>query len=215
MFPPWGSLWPHTSLGRWPPWKRLPKGPGAGQPLPEHPRWCLAYTLITQPSLKRGNGSQRVQTHTQACRTPTEALSLSGTQAGSGQVPKGTRWGSQQNPLLPKPRDRGEAGVLVCVRAQSRLTLCDPGSPPGSSVHGIFQARILEWGAIKGCYEGSKRSPCFGGTPVLQGNQGDCFSALRWSSPWLRTKMVRPLVVDLSCIRPYEAVAWLVVPPQS
>ena len=22
------------------------------------------------------------------------------------------------------------------------------GSPPGSSVHGIFQARVLEWGAI-------------------------------------------------------------------
>ena len=29
-------------------------------------------------------------------------------------------------------------------------TLCDPidCSPPGSSVHGIFQARILEWVAI-------------------------------------------------------------------
>ena len=28
-------------------------------------------------------------------------------------------------------------------------TLCDPidGSPPGSAVHGIFQARVLEWGA--------------------------------------------------------------------
>ena len=33
---------------------------------------------------------------------------------------------------------------------QSCPTLCDPidGSPPGSSVHGIFQARVLEWGAI-------------------------------------------------------------------
>ena len=30
------------------------------------------------------------------------------------------------------------------------LTLCDPkdGSPPGSSVHRIFQARVLELGAI-------------------------------------------------------------------
>ena len=30
------------------------------------------------------------------------------------------------------------------------LTLCDPVgcSPPGSSVHGIFQARVLEWFAI-------------------------------------------------------------------
>ena len=34
--------------------------------------------------------------------------------------------------------------------AQSCLTLCDPMdcSLPGSSVHGIFQARVLEWGAI-------------------------------------------------------------------
>ena len=36
----------------------------------------------------------------------------------------------------------------VCVLVvQLYLTLCDPRdcSPPGSSVHGIFQARILEW----------------------------------------------------------------------
>ena len=34
--------------------------------------------------------------------------------------------------------------------AQSCLTLCNPMdcSLPGSSVHGIFQARVLEWGAI-------------------------------------------------------------------
>ena len=34
--------------------------------------------------------------------------------------------------------------------AQSCLTLSDPMdcSPPGSSAHGIFQARVLEWGAI-------------------------------------------------------------------
>ena len=33
---------------------------------------------------------------------------------------------------------------------QSCLTLSDPMdySPPGSSVHGIFQARVLEWDAI-------------------------------------------------------------------
>ena len=34
--------------------------------------------------------------------------------------------------------------------AQSCPTLCDPldCSLPGSSVHGIFQARVLEWVAI-------------------------------------------------------------------
>ena len=38
-------------------------------------------------------------------------------------------------------------GVLV---TQSCPTLCDPMdcSPPGSSVHGILQARTLEWVAI-------------------------------------------------------------------
>ena len=38
--------------------------------------------------------------------------------------------------------------MSVCVQSlQSCPTLCDPmdHSPPGSSVHGIFQARILEW----------------------------------------------------------------------
>ena len=47
--------------------------------------------------------------------------------------------------------------LLQCMKvksesevAQSCPTLRDPidSSPPGSSVHGIFQARVLEWGAI-------------------------------------------------------------------
>ena len=37
--------------------------------------------------------------------------------------------------------------LYLCVCSYSCLTLCYPMdySPPGSSVHGIFQARILEW----------------------------------------------------------------------
>ena len=37
--------------------------------------------------------------------------------------------------------------IYVYVVSQSCLTLWDPRdySPPGSSVHGILQARILEW----------------------------------------------------------------------
>ena len=40
--------------------------------------------------------------------------------------------------------------ALILLVAQSCLTLCDPidCSPPGSSVHGILQAKILEWIAI-------------------------------------------------------------------
>ena len=39
---------------------------------------------------------------------------------------------------------------LVCMSAHSCLTLYDPldCNRPGSSVHGIFQARILEWVAV-------------------------------------------------------------------
>ena len=44
--------------------------------------------------------------------------------------------------------------IVTCVRArmhaQSRPTLCNPMGygPPGSSVHRVFQARMLEWVAI-------------------------------------------------------------------
>ena len=40
--------------------------------------------------------------------------------------------------------------VVLCLVALPCLTLCDPMdcSPPGSSVHGVLQARILEWIAI-------------------------------------------------------------------
>ena len=42
--------------------------------------------------------------------------------------------------------------------AQSCPTLCDPVdcSPPGSSIHGILQARILEWVAISFSRESSQ-----------------------------------------------------------
>ena len=47
--------------------------------------------------------------------------------------------------------------LLQCIKVKSEsevaqlcLTLSDPMdcSPPGSSIHGIFQATVLEWGAI-------------------------------------------------------------------
>ena len=39
---------------------------------------------------------------------------------------------------------------MTCVHAQSCLTLCNPmgSSPPGSSVHGILQAKIMERVAV-------------------------------------------------------------------
>ena len=70
----------------------------------------------------------------------------------------------RQPTRLPRPWDSpgkntgvGCHFLLQCMKvnsesevAQSCPTLSDPTdcSPPGSSVHGIFQARVLEWGAI-------------------------------------------------------------------
>ena len=70
----------------------------------------------------------------------------------------------QQPTRFPRPWDSpgkntgvGRHFLLQCMKvksesevAQSCPTLSDPMdcSPPGSSVHGIFQARVLEWGAV-------------------------------------------------------------------
>ena len=70
----------------------------------------------------------------------------------------------QQPTRLPRPWDSpgkntgvGCHFLLQCMKvksesevAQSCPILCDPMdcSLPGSSIHGIFQARVLEWGAI-------------------------------------------------------------------
>ena len=70
----------------------------------------------------------------------------------------------RQPTRLPRPWDSpgkntgvGCHFLLQCVKVKSEsevaqlcLTLCDPMdcSPPGSSVHGIFQARVLKGGAI-------------------------------------------------------------------
>ena len=77
--------------------------------------------------------------------------------------------------------DRAEAGcsgvgrqggavhyAVLCSVAQSCLTLCDPMDcgPPGSSAHGILQARILEWVAMpssRGSSQPRDKSPALAG----------------------------------------------------
>ena len=70
----------------------------------------------------------------------------------------------EQPTRLPRPWDSpgkntgvGCHFLLQCMKVKSESevtqscpTLSDPMdcSPPGSSIHGIFQARVLEWGAI-------------------------------------------------------------------
>ena len=49
-----------------------------------------------------------------------------------------------------KNKHMGSAAAAAAKPLQSCPTLCDPidGSPPGSPVPGILQARTLEWVAI-------------------------------------------------------------------
>ena len=56
----------------------------------------------------------------------------------------------QNNRILKEELPRSVAAAVDAKSLQSCPTLCDPidGSPPGSSAHGIFQARVLEWVAM-------------------------------------------------------------------
>ena len=62
------------------------------------------------------------------------------------------REGTQRSISMPERRSRLlQVRLCVCAKLiQSCPPLCDPVdcSPPGSSVHGILQARILEWVAM-------------------------------------------------------------------
>ena len=52
--------------------------------------------------------------------------------------------------LAPWKKSYDQSAAAAAKSLQSCPTLCDPidSSPPGSSIHGIFQARVLEWGAV-------------------------------------------------------------------
>ena len=77
--------------------------------------------------------------HVQLCMTPETA---------AHQAPPSMGFSRQEHWSgfpFPSPMQESESEV-----AQSCPTLSDPMDCclPGSSVHGIFQARVLEWGAI-------------------------------------------------------------------
>jgi len=62
-------------------------------------------------------------------------------------------WVLEDKSLTVSQKIKHRFAVRVCIRAkllQSCMSLCNPMdcSPPGSSVHGTLQARILEWVAI-------------------------------------------------------------------
>ena len=77
----------------------------------------------------------------QLCATPETAAH----QAPPPRDSPGENTGVGCHLLLQHMKVKSESEVI-----QSCPTLCDPidCSLPGSSIHGIFQARVLEWGSI-------------------------------------------------------------------
>ena len=93
-------------------------------------------------------GSSQPRDWTQVSRIAGELF----TSWATREAPSDMRWASNSALFFSLVR----AGFFVVTWksesevTQSCWTLCDPvdRSPPGSSVHGILQARILEWVAI-------------------------------------------------------------------
>ena len=86
--------------------------------------------------------------------------------------------------------------VLV---TQSCPTLCDPidCGPPGSSVHGVLQARILQWVAILFSWRWNSHLLCLlqwqvGSLPVVALGKPTC--VYMWLPRWLSAKRI--------CLRP-------------
>ena len=60
------------------------------------------------------------------------------------------RWQEGSSPLAPPGKSSNVVAAAAAKLLRLCLTLCDPidGSPPGSPISGILQARTLEWVAI-------------------------------------------------------------------
>ena len=109
---------------------------------------------------------------------------------GSGRSPEEGNGNPLQYSCLENPMDRGACWATVHGVAKSQTRLSDftiYWSPPGSSVHGISQARILEWVAIPfsrdlpnpGTEPESPTSPVFQAASLLLSHQGSPVS-IRW-----------------------------------
>ena len=130
------SLWPHglqpTRLLR--PWDFPGKSTGLGC-------HCLLQEIFPTQGLNPGLPH---------CRETLYHLSHQG-RPGRGTHNKSLKTSWEVSGFVPVYSGGWRASTWsVCSATQSCPLLCDPMSCklPRSSVHGIFQARVLEWGAI-------------------------------------------------------------------
>ena len=118
---------------------------------------------------------------------------------------------------------RALSACVVCVLAkllQSCPTLCHTMdcSPPGSSVHGVVQARILEWVALPfsgdlpdpGIEPTSPVAPAFevdslplshqgSAQPALGTQYNCCWNGINWYLPFLQSKIFQPCSEFRTC----------------
>ena len=151
----WKIYQNHSTSGR----KKVSRPQNTGGWSPGRKTWALK--LLGPEGLSEHGTGLRVYVDLSVCRTsPRDAAAA----AVNSVVSDSVRPHRQQPTRLPRPWDSpgkntgvGCHFLLQCMKvksenevAQSCPTLSDPTdwSPPGSSVHGIFQARVLEWGAI-------------------------------------------------------------------
>ena len=110
--------------------------------------------------------------------------------------------------------------LLQCMKVKSESevtqlcpTLSDPMdcSPPGSSIHGIFQARVLEWGAI--AFSGYIHCQCLylcGGPQLPPSSPGDPLRPAGRSGPALSQITAFALILnvcEILCARFKKAVS--------
>ena len=147
---------------RVPKWVAIPFSRGFSQPRDWTQVFCLAGRFFTvwatmymdwihwSKDTEWLDGlKDKTQLYT-ASRRPTSALKID-----TSSEWRDERWYSKQ---MAAKRKRVNAGVCACSVAMPSPSLCDPMdcSPPGSSVHGISQTRILEWVAISFSGESSR-----------------------------------------------------------
>ena len=115
-----------------------------------------------------------------------------------GQVTTRLRMQPTRIQLLCTPPGRGCNTIRLCVCVFSHFShvwLCDPmgHSLPGSSVHEVFPARILEWVAIsfsRGASWPTRGSPHFwcGGCPHRRNEESvSSRTSVFFANPWIKT----------------------------
>ena len=103
--------------------------------------------------------------------------------------------------------------LLLCLVAQLFPTLCDPMdcSPPGASVMGILQARILEWVAMP-CSRGSSQPKDWTQVSHSEGRFFTIWATIYFyqGSTWILEWVVYPFSRRSSWPRNWTGVSWTV-----